>query len=138
MRSTFQRSSFQPVYYTRNRRWRPQPPLAWGVPWAREIGFFTDAASGAATITSATGINNTSGQLLVVMGAADNTGASGIATTVTVTDNASGSGSANVWTTLSPQAIADPGAASAGQQGFIAYCRVTKSFNGGDVITITF
>ena len=71
------------------------------------------------------------GNYLIARVAVDNTGASGAATTMTVSDPRS-----NTWTNLGP-ANQDPGGASAGMTCFLAYTKVTNAFSDGDDVTFT-
>jgi len=75
------------------------------------------------------------GDVIVILGAADNSGTSGAATTVSAADNHAGT--TNVYTLRTPQGIADPGAASAGAQACILHCPVTTALSAGDVIQVT-
>lgn len=105
------------------------------VTYVKEVGFVTNTTAGTtSTITVAAG-GVPVGDTIVIYGACDNTGSSGVATTISVGDNRSGS---NVYSLQTPQAIADPGAASAGIQGFFVVCPVVVALQAGDIITITY
>jgi hypothetical protein len=106
--------------------------------YVKEVGFVTNTTGGGTSdITVAAG-GVPIGDTIVIYGACDNTGSAGAATTISVADNSDNSGTANTYTLQTPQAIADPGAASAGQQGFFVVCPVTRSLDAGDTITITY
>lgn len=115
----------------------PGPGTPGGV-YVKEVGFVTNTTSaGTSAITVATG-GVPAGDVIVIYGACDNTGTSGAATTIAVADNSSQSGTANTYSLQTSQAIADPGAASAGQQGFFVVCVVTRPLLASDTITITY
>ncbi len=108
--------------------------------WVKEVGFVTNTTGATSdTITVASG-GVPIGDTIVIFGACDNTSTSptGGATTIAVADNSNNAGTANTYTLQTSQAIADPGAASAGQQGFFVVCPVTRSLDAGDTITITY
>lgn len=122
-------------------------PDAWGmvaieinaaaIPFhVKEVGFVTNT-TGATTsaITVAAG-GVAVGDTIVIYGAADNSGVSGVATTIAAADNHAGT--TNVYTLQTPQAIADPIGSAAGSQGFFLVCPVTTALSAGDVITITY
>lgn len=74
------------------------------------------------TLTSAIAVGDT----LIVTGAAS---VASSPFTATITDNATGAGAANIWTTDYTQAST--------MGDFIAHCVVTRAFNAGDLIRIT-
>jgi hypothetical protein len=108
------------------------------VVYVKEVGFVTNSSAGTTSAITVASGGVPADDTIVIYGACDNTGASGIATTISVADNSSQSGTANTYTLQTPQAIADPGAASAGQQGFFVVCTVTRPLLAGDTITVTF
>ena len=109
----------------------------WGE-YVKEVGFVTNTTAGTTSaITVATG-GVPIGDVIVIIGACDNTGTNGAATTISVADNSSQAGTANTYTLQTPQALADPGAASAGQQGFLVVCPVTRALLAADTVTITY
>lgn len=109
-----------------------------GIIYVKEVGFVTDTSAGTTSAITVASGGVPVGDTIVIYGACDNTGTSGAATTIAVADNSTQSGSANTYSLQSPQAIADPGAASAGQQGFLLVCNVTRSLLAGDTITVTY
>jgi hypothetical protein len=104
--------------------------------YVKEVGFVTDTTAGSTSAITVAAGGVAVGNTIVILGACDNTGTSGAATTISVADNHAAT--TNVYTLQTPQAIADPGAASAGQQGFIVVCPVTTALSAGDTITITY
>jgi hypothetical protein len=104
--------------------------------FVKEVGFVTDTTAGTTSAITVAAGGVPVGDVIVILGACDNTGTSGAATTIAAADNHAGT--TNSYVLQSPQAIADPGAASAGQQGFILVCLVTTALSAGDTITITF
>lgn len=103
--------------------------------FVKEVGVVNNASAGTTSAITVAAGGVPVGDVIVILGACDNTGASGAATTISVADNHAGTN--NVYTLRTPQAIADPGAASAGQQGFIVHCPVTTALSAGDTITVT-
>ena len=104
----------------------------------KEVGFVTNTTAGLTSAITVAAGGVPAGDFILIRGSCDNTGASGAATTISVADNSSQSGAANTYTLQTPQAIADPGTASAGQQGFMVTCLLTRALLAGDVITITY
>lgn len=105
-------------------------PLLPGIQRVAERGSVanTTAASSTAVDLPAAGSIEV-GHYLIARLAVDNSGASGAATTVGVSDPRG-----NTWT-VGAAANVDPGAASAGMSCFIAYCKVTSAYTNGDDIT---
>jgi hypothetical protein len=104
--------------------------------FVKEVGFVANASAGSTSAITVAAGGVALGDVIVILGSCDNAGASGIATTIAAADNHAGT--TNVYTLRTPQAIADPGAASAGAQTFILHCPVTTALSAGDIITITF
>lgn len=73
----------------------------------------------------------TVGNTLVVRIAGDNSGGSGAAPTVGITETRG-----NTWTMLGPANV-DPGAANAGSTTWIFYARVVNAYTNGDDLTVT-
>jgi hypothetical protein len=111
------------------------PPV---VLYVKEVGFVTNTSAGTTSAITVAAGGVPIGDYLVIYGACDNTGTNGVATTISVADDSNNAGSANTYTLQTPQAIADPGAAAAGCQGFFVVCPVTRSLDAGDTITITY
>lgn len=109
-----------------------------GVEYVKEVGANTSTTSNTTLALTVAAGGVPVGDCIVVLGSCDNSGASGVATTISVADNSTQPGAANTYTLQTPQAIADPGAASAGQQGHASVCIVTRALLAGDTITITY
>lgn len=103
--------------------------------FVKEVGAATSTTAGTTLAITVAAGGVPTGDVIVIVGASDNSGASGVATTVSVADNHAGT--TNAYTLRTPQGIADPGAASAGAQAFIVHCPVTTALSAGDTITIT-
>ncbi|HVE28333.1 MAG TPA: hypothetical protein VNC22_23155 [Sporichthya sp.] len=108
------------------------------ISYVKEVGFVTNTTAGTTSAITVAAGGVPAGDTIVIMGSCDNTGTSGAATTISVADNSTQPGTANTYTLQTPQAIADPGAASAGQQGFFVVCTVTRALAAADTITITY
>jgi hypothetical protein len=104
--------------------------------YVKEVGFVTNTSAGSTSAITVAAGGVPVGDVIVIHGACDNTGSSGAATTIAVADNHAGT--TNVYTLQTAQAIADPGSASAGQQGFFVVCPVTTALDAGDTITVTY
>lgn len=104
----------------------------------KEVGFVTNTTS-ATTGVITVGLDGVPvGAVLTIRGSADNAGTNGAIQSITAADNSSQSGTANTYTSVGTHAIADPGAANAGIEGFAFVCVVTRPLLAGDTITVTF
>lgn len=99
----------------------------------RDLASAQNLTSQASTVVSLSGIGTTAEvyRYLMARVAVDNSGSAGAAPGLTVTDSKS-----NTWTVLGP-ANQDPGAASAGITGYIAYTKISAALTTSDSITFT-
>jgi hypothetical protein len=95
-------------------------------------GSTANTTAGTTTLVDlAAGASITVGNYLIARVSVDNSGSSGAATTLAVTDTRS-----NTWT-VSTAANNDPGAAAAGVTSYYAYAKVENAYSDGDDITFT-
>lgn len=85
------------------------------------------------TVALASGGSIATGNYLIARVAMDNSGTSGAARTLTVTDTHS-----NTWTTLTGANRTAGSAANDGSTCYIAYAKVTTGFSNGDNLTFTY
>lgn len=112
--------------------------IPYQIGYIKQIGTVanTTGATTAAITVAAPGV--VAGDTIVISGSSDNSGTNGAVQTISVADNSAQAGTANTYTVQTPHGIADPGAANAGQEGWLAVCVVTRPLATGDTITTTF
>lgn len=113
------------------------PNVGWII-WVKEVGAVTNTTAGTSSAITVASGGVPAGDTVVIYGACDNTALSGAATAISVADNSTQAGTENTWTLQTPQALVDPGAAAAGQQGFFVVSKLTRALAAGDTITINY
>lgn len=109
------------------------------ISYVKEVGFVTNTTGGTTSAITVAAGGVPIGDVIVIYASHDNSNtvvAGGIQVT-SVADNSNNAGAANVYT-VQTHAIADPGAANAGIEGWFAVCPVTRSIDAADTITITY
>jgi len=114
--------AIRPATYTK--------PAIYKRPLRARVQNLTSQTSTVVPLTTASTIQV--GSYLVASLALDNAGTNGAAVALTVTDPRS-----NTWTVLAA-VNNDPGAASAGVTGYIAYCKVANAYSNGDSVTFNY
>lgn len=101
--------------------------------FVKQVGTVTNttAATTSAITVAAGGVPV--GDMVIIVGSHDNSGTNGAVQATTITDTRG-----NDWRVIEPHAIADPGAANAGQEGWIAYAAIAVALQAGDTITISY
>lgn len=103
------------------------------ITYVKEVGFVVNNSAGISSAMTVAAGGVPLGDSVVIIGACDNTGASGAATTITVTDTRS-----NTWTLETPQALQDTSSASSGIQAFLVTSIISTALQAGDTITVTY
>lgn len=99
----------------------------------RDVGTLQNTTGAATSVVSLSGITSDVGlsNYLIARVAVDNSGTSGAAPGLTVTDSKS-----NTWT-VTTASNQDPGVANAGTTCYVAYARITTALTSADSITFT-
>ena len=97
----------------------------------RGIRTSTSAGTAVVSLTTGASILAAPNTYLIARVGVDNSGASGAAPGLAVTDSAG-----NTWTVGAP-ALNDPGAASAGIAAYLCYCKVVNAYTNASTVTFT-
>ena len=101
------------------------------ITWVKEVGFVTNNTTGLTSVVAVAAGGVPVGDICIATVSADNTGASGAAQTLAVTDPRG-----NTWT-VEAASLNNGGSANTGIVGWIAWSRITTALVAADNITFT-